>query len=83
MNTLILNFNKMSREKFFKKFQKDKPLYFKYDFENVVVRWQPLTNNYYVKFKSEYEFLAKQGSNIIYEAVQEQNEITESDYNAY
>ena len=73
----------MSLEKFLKKFKKGKALYFKYDFENVVVRWEPSTNNYYVKFKGEYEFLAKQGSNIIYEAVQEQNEITESDYNAY
>lgn len=73
----------MSFDKIIDLISSGKPVYLKYDFENAVVRFDPETSSFFVKFKGEDEFIAKQESSIVTEAILGFNEITKSEYDNY
>lgn len=73
----------MSHDALIDKISSGKPVFLKYDFENAVVRFDPVSNNVYVKFKGEDEFLSQIGSTIVTEAILSFNEITKKEYDEY
>lgn len=73
----------MSFDKVIDLISSGKPVYLKYDFENAVVRFDTETNSFFVKFKGEFEFKAKEGSSIVTEAILGLNEIPKSEYDNY
>ena len=73
----------MSFDKVIDLISSGKPVYLKYDFENAVVRFDPETSSFFVKFKGEDEFIANQESSIVTEAILGFNEITKSEYDNY
>ncbi len=71
----------MTDEQFIEKIVKE-PMYFLYDYEDCVVKTEPVNDEIikWVKFKGKPEFLAHKDSSITHEAIQKQNVITKEEY---
>ena len=61
------------------------PMYFRYDFENCVVRTSPAPDGMeaWIKFQGEKEFLTMRGSEIVAEAVVPHRITTKEDYDSF
>ena len=57
-----------------------KAFFLSYDFEDAVLRYDPITGAMFVKFKGKPEFESQKGSVIVNEALMEGNSITEKQY---
>ncbi|GAB1403131.1 hypothetical protein MASR1M74_03090 [Lentimicrobium sp.] len=72
----------MTRDELFKKLRTEK-LYFRNEFEEAVIRSDPSDEHFYVKFKGKKEFLAKEGSSVVADAIIVENLITREEYEQY
>lgn len=73
----------MKRIDFLKLFESGNPVYLKHEIEDCVLRYEPKSGKFYVKFKDEPEFKAHDNSTIVSEAMLEQKVISESEYQEY
>lgn len=71
----------MTSEELYKKMRIE-PIYFRYDFEDCVVRSEPGVG-WFVKFKDKPEFKAVHGSKIVAEAILGMDMITKDEYDNY
>ena len=71
----------MTAEELYKKMISE-PVYFRYDFEDCVVRSEPRVG-WFVKFKGKVEFKATNGSKLIAEAELQRDIITKEEYDNY
>ena len=69
----------MSYESFKAKFLTDEPVYFKYSFEEAVIRFEP-GGKYFIKFRGNPEFETKHSNRIVNEGFLEYTEITKAEY---
>lgn len=67
----------------FDKALKERNVFFKYTFEDAVLRTDLKEGAIYVKLRGSEEFKAKNGSALVAEALMERNEITEAQYKAF
>lgn len=72
----------MTREELFKKLRTE-TVYFRNEFEEVVIRSDPSKEYFYVKFKGKKEFIAKSGSSVVADAIISENIISKAEYDNY
>jgi hypothetical protein len=75
---IILGFNKRGEAIYTKE-----PVYFLYDIEDVMFRYDPAKNVYFTKFKGDKEFQTHPDSNFLWEGQHGRDLKTKDDYEAY